>query len=79
MPKKGPEKSRIKKKYDEYFDLVNEAAKALNSLDDDDEEDEMLQRPLFYVRNENERIQEPTENDLNDLIDEYENVKSVRK
>ncbi len=77
MPKKGPDKSKIKKKYDEYFDLVNDAAKALNAMDDD-EEDELLQRPLFYVRNENERIKEPTENDLNDMIDEYENIKSVR-
>ena len=77
MPKKGPDKSRIKKKYDEYFDKVNEAAKALNSMDDD-EEDELLRRPLFYVRPEGERISEPTENDLNDLMDEYENVKSVR-
>jgi hypothetical protein len=77
LPKKGPDKSRIKKKYDEYFDKVNETAKALNALDDD-EEDEMLRRPLFYVRPESERIEDPTENDLNDLIDEYENVKSVR-
>jgi len=42
---------------------------------DDDEEDEMLRRPLFYVRSERERISDPTENDL---MDEFENVKSVR-
>jgi len=77
MPKKEPVKSRIKKKYDEYFDKVNEAANALNLMDDD-EEDEMLRRPLFYVRSESERIADPTENDLKDLMDEFENVKSVR-
>jgi hypothetical protein len=70
-------KSQIKQKYDNYFDMLNEAAKALNLAGDDDDDDD-FHRPLFRLKPEEERITEPTIEDLKDIMEEYDNIKNIR-